>query len=380
MIPAVLIESLSPAAQRIFDPKTPGPVRQMAARGIAPGLKPTDALTVVAVLSELASTFPDAEVLVLAAKGTLAKLPLPLLQGALGPDLPPGVIDLIAPTYVNDAAMMERILGLSQITGATVAMIASRCSEMVAELVATNEERMLANPVIIEKLYLNRATRMSTANRALELAIRNKIKVEGIPAFEEAAAALAEELIPEPSPEPTFSDVLVKETIEIGAKLAIEAITADTHVADETTGEERVKEKFIPVHARIADMSMSEKIRTAMVGSASERAILVRDNNKMVAKAAVKSPQIQENEAVRIASMRNVSDEVLMEISRSPKWKQSYQIKLNLVQNPRTPAHVSQKLIPYLFEHDLKALSKSKNVSGPVVTAAKQHLQRKQKK
>jgi hypothetical protein len=379
VIPAVEIDKLSAAAQRIFDAKTPVAVRQMAARGIAPGLKPADALTVVAILSEQPSTSPEGEAMATAAKGTLAKLPLPLLQGALGPDLPPGVIDLIAPTYVNDA-IMERILGLPQITGDTVAMIASRCNEMVSELVATNEERLLANPVIIEKLYLNKSTRMSTANRALELAIRNKIKVEGIPAFEEAAAALADELIPEPSPEPTFSDTLVKETIEIGAKLATEALAADTHVTDEASGEEQVKDKFKPVHARIADMSMSEKIRTAMVGSASERAILVRDNNKVVAKAAVKSPQIQENEAVRIAAMRNVSDEVLGELARSPKWKQSYQIKLNLVQNPRTPPHISQKLIAYLYEHDLKALAKSKNVTGQVIMAAKQHLQRKQKK
>ena len=68
------------------------------------------------------------------------------------------------------------------------------------------------------------------------------------------------------------------------------------------------------------------------------------------------------------------------QLARSPKWKQSYQIKLNLVQNPRTPSHISQKLIPYLFEHDVKALSKSKNVTGQVVTAAKQHLARKNKK
>jgi hypothetical protein len=374
VIPAVEIAHLSPAAQRIFDPKTPPAVRQMAARGIAPGLKPSDALTVVAVLSEQ----PD-EVLATSAKQTLAKLPPQLLQGALGPELAPGVVDLIAPTYLSDLAMMERFLALPQIASATVAVIATRCSEMVSELVATNEERLLANPAIIEKLYLNKNTRMSTANRVLELAIRNKIKLEGIPAFEEAAAALAEELIPEPSPEPTFSDVLVKETITIGEKLAIEAITSDVVETDEKTGEDKVKDKFVAVHTRIADMSMSEKIRTAMVGSASERAILVRDSNKVVARAAVKSPQIQENEAVRIASMRNVSDDVLQELARSPKWKQSYQIKLNLVQNPRTPSHIAQKLIPYLFEHDVKALAKSKNVTGQVVTAAKQHLARKKK-
>ncbi len=348
----------------------------MAARGIAPGLKPFEALTVIAMFS----TSDDAA-LAKAGQETLKKLPLPLLMGALVPELTPGVVDLIAPTYASDAAVMERILALPQIAPETVAVIAARCSEMVAELVATNEERLLANPIIIEKLYLNKNARMSTANRALELAVRNKVKVEGIPAYEEAAIALANELIPAPSPEPTFSDVLFKEVTEIGATLeAALAVEGDTHEIDEATGEARLKQKFMPVHARIADMTMAEKIRTAMVGSASERALLVRDQNKIVARAAIKSPQIQENEAVRISAMRNVSDEVLMEIARSAKWKSSYQIKLNLVQNPRTPMHVASKLIPYLFEHDVKAISKSKNVTGPIATAAKQQLQRKGKK
>ena len=372
MNPAVDVSNLSAPAQRILDAKAPGPLRQMAARGIAPGLKPAEALTVVALLAESSD-----EAVAAAARGTLEKLPAPLLAGALNADLPAGVLDTIAPRYANDAATMEKILALPQIPGETVAAIASRCSEEVAELVATNEERMLANPVIIEKLYLNKKTRMSTANRALELAVRNKIQVEGIPAYEEAAAALSQELIPEPSPEPTFGDVLFKETIEIVEKLAAEA--EDTHETDEETGQDKLKDKFVPVHARIQDMSMAEKIRTAMVGSASERVILVRDANKVVARAAVKSPQIQENEAVRISMMRNVSDEVLSEIFRSPKWKSSQQIKYNLVQNPRTPMHIAQKLIPYLREHELKALAKSKNVTGPISTAAKQQLQRKGK-
>jgi hypothetical protein len=370
--PAVDVSKLSASAQRVLDAKAPGPLRQMAARGIAPGLKPAEALTVVALLGES----PDPAI-AKSAQETLAKLPAPLLQGALNADLPPGVLDVIAPAYANDAAMMERILGLGQIAPETVAAIASRCNEEVAELVATNEERMLAHPVIIEKLYLNKKTRMSTANRALELAVRNKIVVDGIPAYEEAAAALAQELIPEPSPEPTFGDVLFKETVEIVEKLA--AAQEDTHEADEASGQEKLKDKFLPVHARIQDMSMAEKIRTAMVGTASERAILVRDSNKTVARAAVKSPQIQENEAVRMSMMRNVCDEVLTELFRSPKWKGSQQIKFNLVQNPRTPMHIAQKLIPYLREHELKALAKSKNVTGPISTAAKQQLQRKGK-
>ena len=205
MEPQIDIAKLSPGAQRLLDAKTPAAMRQMAARGIAPGLKPAEALTLVAILAE-----SDDFAVGKPARETLAKLPGQLLSGALNPDLPPGVLGAIAPAYVADAAVMEKLLTLPQLLPETVAAIASKCSEAVAEIVATNEERLLAHPTIIEKLYLNKNTRMSTANRALELAVRNKIVVEGIPAYEEAAAALAEELIPEPSPEPTYSDLLVK--------------------------------------------------------------------------------------------------------------------------------------------------------------------------
>ncbi len=52
MEPAVDLETLSAAARKILDPASPAPLRQMAAKGVAPGLKPGDALTVLAILSE----------------------------------------------------------------------------------------------------------------------------------------------------------------------------------------------------------------------------------------------------------------------------------------------------------------------------------------
>src|SRR5579872_247301 len=54
MEPAVELESLAPPARKILDPASPAPLRQMAAKGLAPGLKPGDALTVVALLTESA--------------------------------------------------------------------------------------------------------------------------------------------------------------------------------------------------------------------------------------------------------------------------------------------------------------------------------------
>jgi hypothetical protein len=370
--PPVNIELLSPIARKILDPSSPAPMRQMAARGLAPGLKPGDALSVLAVLSE----GPD-EAAAATAKATLDKLPGPLLNGALGGDLPPGVLGLLAPRYAKDAAVAEKVLNHPAIAPRAVEDMACLANEAVAELVATNEQRLLANPAIIEKLYMNKATRMSTADRILELAVRNKIELSGIPAYKEAATAIGMELIAEPSPEPTPDDLLFQDTDVAARSAELDAAKEDTHRLDEETGEEVVVDKFQPLHAQLAQMTTSQKIRRAMLGTASERLLLVRDNNRLVSQAAIKSPSIQENEVVRISASRNVSEDVLRIIAMDREWTRSHQIKVNLVQNPRTPFAFASKLIQHLREHELKALARSKNVTGAVSTAARQQLSRR---
>jgi hypothetical protein len=367
------IATLPAPAQKILDSAAPLPMRQMAAKGIAPGLKPVDALTVVVILSE-----SDVEAIATAARATLDKLPAPLLNGALGAALPAGVLDVIGPRYAQNAGVMEKILAQATISPDTVAKIAMVASEMVAELIATNEERLLVNPVIIEKLYMNKATRMSTADRIIELAVRNKLELRGIPAFKEAAAAIANELIPEPTPEPMPEDILFKETDATANALPLDP-QEDTYHLDDVTGEEVIDNKFLPLHAKLAQMSITQKIRRAMIGTASERSLLVRDKNKLVASAAIRSPKIQENEILMISMSRNVSDDVLRIIANNREWTQSHQVKLNLVANPRTPFVFSAKLIGFLREHELKALAKSKNVSGAIAQAARQQLNRKGK-
>jgi hypothetical protein len=361
-------------AQKILDPKSPGPLRAMAAKGIAPGLKPHEALAVVVLLAE-----SEDETVRATALATLEKLPAPLLAGALTPSLSPAVVHVVALRYARDAAVMEKLIVLPQIVPLSVAMAAALASEQVSELIATNEERLLANPRIIENLYMNRATRMSTADRILELAVRNKVELPGIPAYAEAAAAIMNELIPEPQEEPTFDDILFREADALAAAISDDPAKEDTHKLDEETGEEKVEDKFMPLHLKLAEMTVSQKIRRAMLGSSAERSILIRDRNRLVASAAIKSPLIQENEVARIAASRNVNEDVLREIANNREWTSTHQIKLNLVMNPRTPFVFASKLISHLREHELKSLAKNKNVPGAVATAARQQLLRKQK-
>ncbi len=372
MEPPVELAKLSTPARRALDPASPAPMRQMAAKGLLPGLKPAEALTVVALLAE-----SDAPAIAAAAQGTLDALPEPLLRGALAGDLPPGVLAVVAPRYAKHAPLMERILAHPAIPVAAVALVAELADEMVSELVAVNERLLLSAPAIIEKLYMNKATRMSTADRILELAVRNGVELPGIPAYKQAAAAIGQELIAEPSLEPTPDDVLFKEVDEAATAAELDPATEDTHKLDAATGEEVVDDKFLPLHARLASMTITQKIRRAMLGTASERLLLVRDTNRLVAEAAIRSPSLQENEVVRISASRNVGEEVLRIIANDREWTRSYQIKLNLVQNPRTPFTFASKLLPHMRDHELKMLAKSKNVPGAVSTAARQQLGRR---
>jgi hypothetical protein len=389
-VPTIDTTALPPNAQKILDPNGPAPLKAMAAKGLAPGLKPGDTLAVVCALSLGSDAHAET------ARKTLGALPLPLLNGALGGEIQPAVLDVLAPIYAKDANLSEKFLNHPAILADTVASMAAVCTEGVAELIATNEERLLANPKIIEKLYLNKNTRMSTADRILELAVRNNVECPGIPAFEQAKRAIEGELIAEPSEEPSFDDVQFKDAHKI-AKDTVLGEDEDTHTLDPETGQEQVVEKAKPLHAIWADLRPPAKIRLLTLGAIKTydeetgqeeehafdmkaiRMLGVRDPNPLVAVAALKAPGMSDSEVVRIAGMRNVSEDVLREIANNREWTRVYQVKLNLVANPRTPFGHSSKFILHLRDNDLKTVSKSKDVPGAVQTAAKQQLSRKGK-
>ena len=382
--------TLPPAAQKILDPAGPPPLKAMASKGLIPGLPPGAILAVVVLLSQGGDA--NAET----AKKTLEKLPPPLINGALAlPDLHPGVLDALGPLYASDAAISEKVLLHPAIASETVAAMAALGTEGVCELIATNEERLLATPAIIEKLYLNKNCRMSTADRILELAVRNNIEL-AIAAFAQAKQAIQGELIAEATEEPSFDDVQFNDASEKAKELRL-ADGEDTHELNPETGQEEVALKARPLHAIWADMRPAAKIRFLNVATLKQydkdgkeigeerydvkalRMLGVRDANPLVAVAALNTPGVSDTEIVRIAGLRNVAEDVLREIAINREWTRHYMIKFNLVANPRTPFGQASKFVLHLRENDLKSLAKSKEVSGAIQTAAKQQLSRKGK-
>ncbi len=389
MIAPVDLSSLPGPAQKILDPAGPAPLKQMAAKGVVPGLKPGDIVTVIALLTESADT-----AIAKTATESFAKLPKPLLNGALSGEVHPWVLDKLVTAYVEDYAFVGQFLQHKSLAIETVLWLSSVATEAICELIATNEERLIAHPTIIEKLYLNKSTRMSTADRILELAVRHKLELSGIPAFREAAAAIAQELVPEATDERTFDDDQFDDAAKIAKEVKL-APDEDTHVLDEETGKEKVTEKAKTLSAIWADLRPPAKIRLLQLGvdslkrdnvaiegnvdASAIRMLGVRDPNPLVAVSAVKSPGITESEVGRIATMRNVSEDVLRVIAMNRDYTRSYAIKFALTANPRTPFAFASQWILHLRETDLRYLAKSKDVAGAVTNAARNQLQRKGK-
>jgi hypothetical protein len=127
----------------------------------------------------------------------------------------------------------------------------------------------------------------------------------------------------------------------------------------------------------VQHMSVREKIKLAMTGNREARTLLLKDINKLVQEAVLNNPRITENEIVSLATSRSVDDELLRKISDNRNWMKNYQVRLALVNNPKTPLPVAMKLVNGLLVADLKKLAKSKGVSNVVASVAQRTLLRK---
>ena len=127
--------------------------------------------------------------------------------------------------------------------------------------------------------------------------------------------------------------------------------------------------------ARLVGLSVMEKVKVAMRGSREERAILIRDPNRLVAAAVLSSPKLTENEVEGIARMANVSEEVLRVIGTNRAWVKSYSVAAGLARNPKTPVAISLHLLQRLNDRDVKLMAADRNIPEPVRLAARRRVQ-----
>jgi hypothetical protein len=136
-------------------------------------------------------------------------------------------------------------------------------------------------------------------------------------------------------------------------------------------------EKNIPLYSLIKDMKMAQKIKLAIFGNQSARAILIRDPNKLISLFVLQNARITENEIVEFSRNKDLGELVLREIANNGTWMKSYPVKLNIAGNPKVPAALALKWLGHLHDKDLQKISKSRDVPQVVATQAKRLLAKK---
>src|SRR5579875_2407984 len=145
-----------------------------------------------------------------------------------------------------------------------------------------------------------------------------------------------------------------------------------------SSGSEAVPPERQTTLQKISRMTPAQKIKCALTGSQEERFILIRDSNKMVARAVLQSPKLSEAEIEAYASMMNVSEEVLRLIVMNRAFMKSYAVMRALVSNPRAPIDVTLPLLNRLNDRDMRGLAVNKNIPDALRTTAAKTLMARQ--
>jgi len=127
--------------------------------------------------------------------------------------------------------------------------------------------------------------------------------------------------------------------------------------------EERGDEKAEATFSKIAKMPVAKRVILALRGSKEERAILIRDGSKAVARAVLGSPKLTESEVEAFACLKNISQDILRLISMNRKFMKNYVILKNLINNPRLPIDVGLTLLNRLMTPDVRSLAANRDVS-----------------
>jgi hypothetical protein len=334
--------TLNPLVGQFRRGGVPRDLRLVAAQGALP-LTPGDLVE----LLELLARDTDGEVRS-SATATLLGIPaeglLPLLKDR---QTTPEVLGWALENR-PESALREVVLQNTTTADDAIEAIAGSLPAELAELVVINQVRLLRRTSLLEALEGNASLNNDQRRRLREL--RETFRIGAVPAPVVAAAPPAAEEVEAPSEEPPA------EVVEEGPISEAEALERYL------TAEERGESQKISAVQRVFRLNTAEKVVLALKGNREERAILIRDPNRIVAVAVLGSPRMTESEIETVAAMRNVQDEILRIVGHHKEWTKRYGVISNLVKNPRTPLAIALNLVPRLNPRDMRALSSDRNV------------------
>ena len=377
--------STNPAVQAIIGGTAPHQARLAAASGFLP-LPQSDLLEVLVVLQEV----EDSEIAE-AAKETLASQAADdLLTAARSSETSPAVLDYLAAFSKDNREIHEAIVLNNRTSDEAIAGLASTTSDSsLLDLIATNQQRLVRFPKIIDAILANSDRSGEAERRARETRQEFFEKERG-------AQQIAQELRRRGnSAAAEFfenSDLTGGLSVDDAWLIAQHIDVSDAELDNSWLPTERYEElkletqeeraanfkrvveserlevgelppERVSLMRQLMFLNAKDRMKLAMKGDREARGILIRDSNRMVATAVIHNPRVTDQEVENIAAMRTVADEVLRLIALNRNWARSYPVIHNLVRNPRTPVPTVLSTLPRIRTKDLKNLTQNRNVS-----------------
>jgi hypothetical protein len=361
--------------QKHVDPAAPVPLRMMGAKALVP-MGPKEMATALFMLTFDA----DASVRETAVKSAAA-LPDRVLSVALRDEtVDPPVLDYYAGVFATRDEYLEMLVLNATTPDETVERVTRDANERITEIVAQNQLRMLRHADIVRALVNNKASRPSTIDNICDFCVRSGMVLEDLPAFKAARRRIHGGA---DGDEELAKQIALKQELEqAAAEAALEEMGANVPDADGkplAPGEEKEEEKkHLSITQQIMKLSIAKKVEWAnKKGNREVRTMLLRDPNKLVQLAVIQSPRMTEGEIGKVAQNRTSPNEVLQYIYNNRRLMKNYMVKVNIISNPKVPVGVAMRFLSGLRMAEVKALTKNKNVSQGLATAAKKLMEKK---
>ncbi len=316
---------------------TPPKLRMMIAQGLAP-LAPNELMELLVFLLKDSNSEIAANALKTITSWDEEEI-LALLKSK---DCAPSVLEFFASAHSPDRTLQAIITNPAS-PNKIIELLALTVPVPLLETILDNRSRIIESPQILKNVKQNPAatTEIQRVVQEIETEFLGAKKKEyAVEEAEETAASPLESLELEFEAPPE--------------DLSLEGLPLDSEAREAA------------ITKRLASMSVRDKIKYALFGNREIRAVLVRDTNKEVSRAVLKSPKITENEIESISTMRSVGEEILREIGNSKEWTKGYAVTQNLVKNPKTPPAISQRMMFRLRTQDLSLLTKDRSLPDAV--------------
>jgi len=403
-----MYETLSESARLYLKEALPKQLLSALVKGVVP-LEPKELLITIAYHFNHCDEQEKNEAL-----KTVRALPSDIIDSIVKENVPDFVLDFVYRYYPLSQSAIYSLVTNKNLSDETFIELAKTDNESILELLSKNQVRILKNDKIFDVLITNphlprilkdqlmefftfvASKELKKLNINIEKKEDVKEKNVDLPSSVDKPVDLPSELQKEGLPStvqkiglPSQVDMLPHELESQLPSDAVSGLPTDAMVnlptefvrqglpselivdEQEQNLDEGTK---LTLYQKIQMMTVSQKIKLALLGNKEARSVLIRDSNRVVVESVIKSPRITDGEIISITNSRNTSEDILRMIAANREWQKNYRIRQALASNPKTPVPIALKLLETLSKQDLKNLSKSKNISTVVATTAKRLL------